>query len=95
MSHCDDYHRMGNPNKRDELPLQPIISYEPFDKRGMDFVGPIDPLSNQNIYILICIDYLTKWEEVKELKAKNEKAIVEFIKQKYVFNVWGTKRNSQ
>lgn len=51
---------IDKPTKRDELPLQPIISYEPFDKWGMDFIGPIDPLSNQKNYILVYTDYLTK-----------------------------------
>lgn len=46
MSHCDDYKRMGEQTKRKEFPLYPIISYESFEKWGMNFVGPIDPPSN-------------------------------------------------
>ena len=72
VSHCDKCQRMGNPTKRDELPLYTMVSYEPFIKWVMDFVGPIhDPPSNQERYILVFIDYLTKWEEVKALRGKS------------------------
>eukprot|EP00253_Pinus_taeda_P024723 PITA_24723 len=48
---------------RDEIPLQPQANFEPFEKWGMDFVGPINPPSNQLSYIIMCTDYLTKWAE--------------------------------
>ena len=31
----------------------------------MYFVGPINPPSKQNQYIIVCTDYLTKWAETK------------------------------
>jgi len=70
---------MGKPTKRDEFPLWPIVSYEPFDKWGMDFVGPINYPSNQKSYILVCIDYLKKWAKVKALRVENETTIVAFL----------------
>jgi len=36
---------MGKPNPKDEMPLQPQVSLDPFEKWGMDFIGPIDPPS--------------------------------------------------
>jgi hypothetical protein len=47
-SHCDECQRMGKPRKRNEMYLQPQVSLEPFDKWGMDFIGPIDPPINCN-----------------------------------------------
>jgi len=46
-SECDRWQRMGKPTPRDEMPLQPQVTFEPFDKWGMDFIGPIDPPSKQ------------------------------------------------
>jgi hypothetical protein len=79
VRHCDACQRMGQPTKSEEIPLQPHISLEPFEKWGIDFVGPINPPSNQFKYILVCIDYLTKWVEVEPLKNIQEKRVVEFL----------------
>eukprot|EP00253_Pinus_taeda_P024050 PITA_24050 len=42
---CDRCQRMGKLTPRDEMPLQPQLNFEPFEKSGMDFVGPINPPS--------------------------------------------------
>jgi hypothetical protein len=42
-SHCDECQRMGKHTRKNEMPLQPQVSLEPFDKWGMDFIGPTDP----------------------------------------------------
>ena len=57
---CDSCQRMGQPNHRDEMPLNPQVTLEPFEKWALDFVGPINPPSNQRVYILVCTDYMTK-----------------------------------
>jgi hypothetical protein len=67
-SHCDECQRMGKPTRRNEMPLQPQVSLEPFDKWGMDFIGPIDPPSGKKKHILVCTNYLTKWDEVRAMK---------------------------
>lgn len=59
-----------------------MIYYDTFDKLGMDFVGPISLLSNQNSYILVCIDYLTKWEKVKSLREANEMLVAKFMNER-------------
>jgi len=44
------------------MPLQNIMEVEIFDCRGIDFVGPL-PSSYGNIYILVAVDYVSKWVE--------------------------------
>ena len=58
----------SKPTPRGEIPLQPQMIFEPFDKWGMDFIGPINPPSGKKKYIIMCNDYLTKWVETKAVK---------------------------
>ncbi len=64
---------------------------EPFDKWGMDFIGPIDPPSGKKMYIIVCTDYLTKWAETKVVKAEIEEKVVEFLREN-VFYKFGYPR---
>jgi hypothetical protein len=44
------------------MPLQPVLPEFCFSKRGLDFVGPINPPSStSHIFILTATDYFTKW----------------------------------
>jgi hypothetical protein len=76
---CDSFQRMGRPTTTDEMPLQPQVLVEPFEKWALDFIGPMNPLSKGKIYILVCTDYVTKWVEEKSLSRATEQAIVNFL----------------
>lgn len=49
ISQCDQCQRMGKPTPRDEMPIEPRVTFEPFDKWGMDFIGSINPPSKKKI----------------------------------------------
>eukprot|EP00253_Pinus_taeda_P009892 PITA_09892 len=85
-SQCDQCQRMGKPTPRDEMPLQPQLTFKPFDKWGMDFIVPIDPPSKQKQYIIVCTDYLTKWVETKAIKANIGDKVVEFLRENVYYN---------
>lgn len=70
---------MGRPTTTMEKPLQPQIVLDPFEKWGIDFVGPIDPPSKEYHYILVCIDYVTKWAKAKSLPVAREEKDVDFL----------------
>nr|GEV43562.1 retrovirus-related Pol polyprotein from transposon TNT 1-94 [Tanacetum cinerariifolium] len=53
-------------SQRDEMPQNSIQVCEIFDVWGIDFRGPF-PSSRGNKYILVAIDYLSKWVEAKAL----------------------------
>ena len=56
---CYSFQRMGRPTSSDQIPLQPQVMIEPFEKWALDFVGPISPMSHKKKYIPVCMDYVT------------------------------------
>ncbi|KAJ9553266.1 hypothetical protein OSB04_017311 [Centaurea solstitialis] len=47
---------------RDEMPMKVFMEVELFDVWGIDFMGPF-PNSGRNEYILVAVDYVSKWVE--------------------------------
>nr|GFB71211.1 reverse transcriptase domain-containing protein [Tanacetum cinerariifolium] len=70
--------------------LQNVIQvYEIFDVWGIDFMGPF-PSSRGNMYILVAVDYLSKWVEAKALPTNDARVVVKFLKS--LFAQFGTPR---
>nr|GEZ00064.1 DNA-directed DNA polymerase [Tanacetum cinerariifolium] len=46
---------------------------------GIDFMGPF-PSSRRNKYILVAVDYLSKWVEAKTLPTNDARVVVKFLK---------------
>lgn len=64
VAQCDRCQRVGNISRRNEMPLQNILEVELFDVWGIDFMGPfVTSLGNK--YILVAVDYVSKWVEAK------------------------------
>ncbi|GJV26171.1 reverse transcriptase domain-containing protein [Tanacetum coccineum] len=66
VTRCDTCQRQGKISQRDEMPQNSIQVCEIFDVWGIDFMGPF-PSSRGNKYILMAVDYLSKWVKAKAL----------------------------
>ncbi|GJZ89305.1 reverse transcriptase domain-containing protein [Tanacetum coccineum] len=77
---CDACQRLGNISSRNEMPQNNIQVCEVFDVWGLDFVGPF-PESRGNKYILVAVDYVSKWVEAQALPMNDARVVVKFLRQ--------------
>nr|GEW01202.1 reverse transcriptase domain-containing protein [Tanacetum cinerariifolium] len=66
--------RQGKISQRDEMSQNVIQVCEIFDVWGIDFMGPF-PSSRGNMYILVAVDYLSKWVEAKALPTNDARVV--------------------
>ena len=86
---CDRCQRIGNISQKHEMSLINMLKVELFDVWRIDFMGPF-PLSFGNLYILVVVDYVSKWVEAIALPTNDAKAMVKFI-HKNIFSMFETK----
>nr|GEX02996.1 reverse transcriptase domain-containing protein [Tanacetum cinerariifolium] len=86
---CDTCQRQGKISQRDEMPQNAIQVCEIFDLCGIDFMGPF-PSSKGNKYILVAVDYLSKWVKAKALPTNDVRVVVKFLKS--LFSRFGIPR---
>nr|GEU47426.1 reverse transcriptase domain-containing protein [Tanacetum cinerariifolium] len=83
VKNCDSCQRQGKISQRDKMPQNAKI----FDVWGIDFMRPF-PNSKGNKYILVTVDYLSKWVEAKALHTNDARVVVKFLKS--LFSRFGT-----
>ena len=88
VSTCDKCQRMGGISRKDEPPMHPILEVELFDLWGIDFMGPFPPSYN-NLYILLAVDYVSKWVEAIPTHTKYAKVVAHFLRS-HIFSRFGT-----
>ncbi|CAL8988380.1 unnamed protein product, partial [Prunus brigantina] len=89
-SKCDRCQKMGNISRRNEMPLNNILVVELFDVWGIDFMGPF-PSSFGYIYILVAVDYVSKWVEATATRTNDHKVVLNFLRD-MIFTRFGTPR---
>jgi len=72
------------------MPLNPILEVEIFYVWDIDFMGPF-PNSFGNQFILVAVDYVSKWVEVVPTKTNDNKVVIKFLKEN-IFSRFGTPR---
>ena len=72
------------------MPLTPILIVEIFDCWGIDFMGPFPP-SYGHLYILLSVDYVSKWVEAIPTRTNDHKVVLKFIKE-HIFSRFGIPR---
>ncbi|CAM8939925.1 unnamed protein product [Rhodiola kirilowii] len=87
---CNECQRMGNIARREEMPQKGILEVEIFDVWGVDFMGPL-PSSQGNSFILVAVDYVSKWVEAIASPSCDAKVVIKMFK-KIIFPRFGVPR---
>ncbi|GJW96956.1 putative nucleotidyltransferase, ribonuclease H [Tanacetum coccineum] len=77
---CEACQKTGNISKCDEMPLNNIQVCEIFDIWGIEFMGPF-PKSHKFEYILVVVDYVSKWAEAQALPTNDARVVITFLKK--------------
>ena len=81
---------MGNISKKHEMPLKRILEVELFNVWAIDFMG-LFPSSLGYKYILVMVDYISKWVEAVPTLTNDARVVKKMLK-KVIFPRFGTPR---
>ena len=84
---CDKCQRLGKISCRHMMPLNPILVVDLFDVWGIDFMGPF-PSSLGYLYILVGVDYVSKWVEAVPCRVADHRMVLKFLKEN-IFSIFG------
>ena len=69
---CQKFQLHGSITSCNAMPLHYNLQIETIDVWGIDFMGPF-PKSHDSEYILIAVDYVSKWVEALPCRAADAK----------------------
>ena len=75
---CKECQRAG-PRRLIAEPQNPIKVYGPFEKWGIDAIGPLPRTQSGKEYIIMGVDYMTRWAEAMPTKRITAKDVSQFI----------------
>ena len=70
--------------------MRTILEVELFDLWGMDFMDPF-PSSFSNLYILLAVDYVSKWVEAIPTRTNDASVVAKFLRS-HIFTRFDTPR---
>ena len=88
---CDKCQRLGKISCCHMMPLNPILVVDLFNVWGIDFIRPF-PSSFVYVYILVGVDYVSKWVEVVPCRVADHKVVSKVLKEN-IFSRFGVPKS--
>jgi ribonuclease HI len=79
VQQCNKCQRFARVMKNPPEKLNPISSPWPFAKWGVDIVGPMPPGKGGRKFLLVAVDYFTKWAEAEAFATITTANVIKFI----------------
>ncbi|XP_065017679.1 uncharacterized protein LOC135644146 [Musa acuminata AAA Group] len=79
VQRCSSCQEHARAPRQAAVPLTPIDYAWSFAQWGLDLLRPFPPASGQRKYIIVGVDYFTKWVEAEPLATITERQIEKFI----------------
>lgn len=76
---CEGCQKHGYFSHQPASIYKPIISSCPFDQWGLDIVGPLPIARAQKKFLLVDVDYFSKWVEAEPLARITEDEVLKFL----------------
>ena len=76
---CDKCQRFSNAIRQPSEELTPMMALWPFSQWGLDIIGPFPIVVRQLKFLVVGIDYFTKWVEAEALATIMEKNVRSFV----------------
>ncbi|KAL0313504.1 UNVERIFIED_CONTAM: hypothetical protein Sradi_5749700 [Sesamum radiatum] len=73
------------------VPLEPIRIACPFDQWGIDILGPFPTAIAQKKFIVVAVEYFTKWVETEALAKITEREMINFIWKNIICRLEGAR----
>jgi len=77
---CPRCQMLGKVTKQNMMPLSPVLVIEVFNYWGIDFMGPFTNSHNFE-YILVAVDYVSKWVEAIPTCINEHKVVLKFLRE--------------
>ena len=79
MMKCNQYQRFATNTHQPGGFLNPLYCPWPFAQWGLDIVGPFPKVARNKNYLLVSIDYFTKWVETEPLANTRDVDTTKFV----------------
>jgi hypothetical protein len=76
---CDKCQRFTRILKNPPEKLNSVLSPWPFAKLGVDLVGPMPPRKGKKKFLVVVVDYFTKWAEAEALAFVTASNVINFL----------------
>ncbi len=79
---CFQYQQRGSMRQNNQKRTIPLTDI--FERWGVDIVGPLLITREGNRYIVVAMDYFSRWSEARSLKAANADTVAIFLYEEII-----------